>query len=277
MNIYSYLDYRDILRKLVKERQQSDSHFTFARLAQRTGIQKTYLSKVINGSADLNADQLYVITEVFQLGVEEIKFMELLLERARTALPSRRKRLEEEILQIQMRHIDTKKQLRAENKTVGTEDSFSAYYLDPYNLVVHTFLSVPRFQKNTEAIRASLGLSPEHFARIIKNLEGLGIIEWVKKNQNYQVTKEHLQLAKDSPLLEAHQSLMRALGFTQILKIQKNKKFSFQVTFSADDRTRVQIHEKFLEFLRAIEDSVRSAQPEEVYQISFDLFPWMII
>jgi hypothetical protein len=166
--------------------------------------------------------------------------------------------------------------LRADNQTVGAADTLASYYLDPYNLVVHTFLSVPRFEKNTEAIRTSLGLSPEHLARVIKNLEGLGIIEWNKKTHCYWVAKDHLQLAKDSPLLEAHQGLVRSLGVTQLLKIQKDKKFSFQVTFSADDRTRMQIHEKFLEFLRAVETSVRSANPEEVYQISFDLFPWLI-
>lgn len=277
MNIYSYLDYRTILKKMVKESQMSDSHFTFASLAQQTGIQKTYLSKVINGTADLNSDQLYLITEVFHFNKDEIKFMELLLERARTSISSRRKRLDAEILKIQMLYMDTKNQLQAENQSVGATDTLAAYYLDPYNLLVHTFMSLPRYQRNTEAIRVPLGLSPEHLSRVLKNLERLGIIEWNSKKQNYHVVKDHLQLAKDSPLLEAHQSLVRSLGLPQLLKLPKDKKFSFQVTFSGDENTRIQIHEKFLEFLRAVESSVQTAQPEEVYQLSFDLFPWMLI
>ena len=56
MNLYRHLDYRIILRKLIEERRKQDAKFKQEILAEASGIQKTYLSKVLNGSADLNSD-----------------------------------------------------------------------------------------------------------------------------------------------------------------------------------------------------------------------------
>jgi hypothetical protein len=61
----------------------------------------------------------------------------------------------------------------------------------------------------------------------------------------------------------------------QLLKIKKDMRTTLFVTFSADEKTRLQIHDRFLEFIRDIEDLVKMAPSENVYQLGFDLFPWI--
>ena len=62
------------------------------------------------------------------------------------------------------------------------------------------------------------------------------------------------------------------LDSTQVLS-EKNG-YSFSVVFSASENTRKEIHSKFLEFLKSCELLVGEAKSKNVYQMSFDLFPW---
>lgn len=271
MNVYAWLDYREVIK-----RKKADQGGTYADLAERCGIQKTYLSKVVGGTADLNSDQLYLVAGALGLDEEETQYVLLLLERARSQLPARRKRLDRRIASIQMGHLDTGKSIGTKPEDPGDAGPLSLYYMDPYALIVHAFLTIPYFRAHTPEIARRLGLGDGQLQNVLKTLQAAGILEWRRGEREPRLLKEHLQLAKNSPLLEAHQALMRAIAAAQVARVKKDEKFTFMVTFSADEGTRALIHERFLAFLKDIEPAVRKAPAKNVYQLGFDLFPWTI-
>ena len=274
MNIFSYLSYREIIKKLLSERRRQ-VRLTYAALAERARIQKTYLSKVIHGTADLNADQMHLLCEALDIAGDEYEYMQLLLERTRTTLASRREILTRKISRLQAEHLDSKKVLRAESVDPAQQlPQLAAYYLDPYALLVHTFLSVPRYQKDPQRVAAALGLSPTHLQRLFRVLAEAGILEW--RGGQAHFLKAHLQLAKNSPLSGAHQALIKNLSSAQIARVEDHQKFSLLVTFSANEKTRAALHERLLDFLKTAEPLVQDAPAEDVYQMNLELFPWSL-
>ena len=65
----------------------------FQSLAHAARIQKSYLSKVVTGRADLTTDQLYLICRHLDLDPEAARYLELLLERERSGVAERREEL----------------------------------------------------------------------------------------------------------------------------------------------------------------------------------------
>lgn len=273
VNVFRFLDYRDILKNLVASRKKEDKKFSFSSLAEILGVQKTYLSKVMNNNGSLNSDQIYSLVEFFSLSKGEHDYILLLLECERTGLAKRRQKLEKRIAAIQAEQRNTKKILKAKFSAGESQDPFAEYYLDPFMTVVHICLTLPEYNGSAERIAQKFNFSDSYSKKIFSSLERLGIIEKTKSN-HYKVLDDHLQLSSDSPLCTPYHILFRALSANYLVKVPSDERFAFSVTFSADDKAKKQIHEAFLKFLREIEPVIKSAPAKEVLQINFDLFPW---
>jgi uncharacterized protein (TIGR02147 family) len=277
MNIYRYSDYRQIIKKLVEQTKKTDSSVNYSTLASALRVQKTHISKILKGSAHLSSDQLYLLIDFFKLTLEEGNYLSLLIEKERTGIAPRRQQLEAKIGAIQSQHRDTRKTLKA--KMIESEESkaYAEYYLDPLMTIVDVFLMVPQYQKNPQSISKILGIGEGHLKRILSTMEKLKMIKRDEKEKSYYPLQNDTILTKDSPLCSPHQVLLRLLSAFHALRIPADERFNFSMTIATDARTRAYIHDKFLEFLRAIESEIKSSQPEEIYQINFELFPWRII
>jgi hypothetical protein len=267
------LFFADTYKQLLKEAMQRNQakRIRFTALADAIRVQRPYLSKVMKGAADLNRDQLFLAASFLSLSKEEAHFAELLLERDRSTLAARKKILEKQISEIQGQHKEIKKNLEAPAAIVSAED-LSRYYLDPMLLVIHIGLTIPRFQEDTELLRKRLGFQRARFQEALFALEQIGLVS-LQKNKA-QLLKDHLHLPKDSPLFAAHQSLLRMFCLQHLQSQKKKEDTVFSVTFSATEAVRARVHEKFLAFIREVEQEVRGADPAEIYQMNFDLFQW---
>lgn len=273
VNIYRFLDYRELLREFVEHRKKTEGKFGFAVLAEKLGVQKTYISKVLAGNAHLSQDQIFLLAESFSLNEEQREYFSLLVESERTGVVKRKKIIRSKIAQIQFEKRNPAQALLASELESTGVDDFSKYYLDPYTAIVHLCFDLPRFQHRSNEVRNYLNLSESHMAEICNSLVALGLIKKLNENQ-FQVLKDHFHLPRESPLAKSGDALVRMLSANQIFKVPPEKRFAFSVTFSGDDSTRAFIHEEFLKFLREVEKMVQSAPSTEVLQMNFDLFPW---
>ncbi len=274
MNIFNSLSYVEIISNILKTRKKVNSQFTFSRLAEAMGIQKTYVSRVMKGDAHFTSDQLYLACKFFEFNEEETDFLQLLLEIARCQINARRKILMTRARKIQDRHRETKTTLAAEIVETPQSTSYQSYYLDPLNLIVHTYLSIPQFRDNPKLLTHKLRLSTSGLEKILQTLQKLSLIRWNRNTESYEVLKDHLHLAGDSHINPAYQTLMRVASNDHCLRLRAEKKFNLAVTLSADTEAKNKIHDEFLVFLKAIEKYVRQASSEDVYQMNFDLFSW---
>lgn len=271
MEFFTNSDYRKLIQYLIEREKSKGVECTFSKLADAIRIQKPYMSKIMNGMADLSEDQLHLLCEYFSIDGEEKDYFELLLKFSKSALRERKDTLKKQILKIQSIKLDLKNNIEAE-KISDHNPLFNEYFLDPHMQIVHVALNIKRFQ-NIDKLSQTLQISKNKISEILKKLENLKLIEF--KNNRYHVTNQSLHLPKESNLFHPQQSLIRIKSIEQQqAKSIDSGNYSFSVTFSCDETGRKKIQEDFIKYLKSVQKTVQSSGTEEVFQINFDLFSW---
>lgn len=271
MEFYSSTDYRKVIKYLIERETSRGEKTNLSTLAEAMRVQRPYLSKVMNASADLNSDQVFLLCKFFELSEKESEYIEILLEYARSQLKEKKDVLKKRIQAIQGEYLDIKKHVVA--KEVNLESSeFAEYYLNHYMQIVHVALNVKKFQ-HIPSLAQALSIDIESMNEILKKLESLGLIQF--KGGKFTTTPQGIHLPKDSSLLKPHQSMVRMQSLQQINSRSRDPgNYSFSVTFSGDEDIKKKIQEDFLKFLKTTQKTVSEGGTEEVYQINFDLFSW---
>lgn len=271
MNIFLESNYHVILKKIVEERKRIDPKFNFQAIAEATRIPKSYLSKVAHEKAHFSADQLFLVGEHLGLNEKQLRYMQLLLELARSGVKKRREQLEKEIQALRDRALDSREHLQAKPESLG-EDGLRDYYLDPLNQLVHICLSIPRYQTDATKLAADLGIPVAELRGVIERLEALGVIEHV--NGRYKSLLKGIHLPKTSPVFKPWRNQLKLLCLDRLSRRPEKSDYSFSVCFSATDKVRDRIKGDFLELLKKAEAEVGGARQEGAYQMSFELFAW---
>jgi hypothetical protein len=242
-------------------------------MARACGIQKTYLSRVLNSeTAHLNEEQLFLAATYLGLASEEQRYLQLLRVFEKATAASYKAELQREIEKVRSVKERSESHLAAE--TTFPQSDTSPYYLDPNIMLTHIFLAVERFRRDIQSLARKLNLSEEYLSEILTKLEQMKLIKL--SDEGYVLLKESTHLPIDSPLYYPYRFMQRVKSLERIQRLPKEQTYNFSVVFSADENARKQIKAKFLEFLKNIEKIANSAPDREVYQLNFDLFDWSI-
>jgi len=270
---FSSPDYRTAVRQLVERRKAIDRSASYARLAAETGIQATYVSNVLAGRAHFGTDQLFLVGRWLRLSEAGQRFLTLLMEHERCSVPERKLLLERELETLRRENQQTKNHLRA-RAAEPTELEAAEYYLDPTVTIVHVCLRVPRYAKTPTLLCTDLAITAEHLVRVLSVLEHLGYVERSPKGV-WKVVRGGYHLPDSSPLCIPHQAQLRVKSIGQMYRVVPGERHHVSVTFSGDAATKRSVHAEFLSFLQRAESVVRNAPDVSVYQMNFDLFPWL--
>jgi uncharacterized protein (TIGR02147 family) len=271
VNIFKYLDYREFINDLVKERKIVDRTMSFQRLASLLRVQKSYLSQVLRGTANLNQDQLFLLISYFQFGEKEAHYLRLLLEYERTGLKERKDELKRSLHASQEAHRRSEQHI--EYQSLDAEQSHvREYYLDSLNQLLHVCLSIERYRVDPTLLARDLGVPAQRIFQVLDKLESLHIIR--RSEGGIEVLVKGLHLAKEAKEFLNWNQQMRLMAMQRNQYFQSGKSYAFSVLFSADEETRCRIHEQFLEFLQKTQQKVKKAASNHVYQLNFELFPW---
>lgn len=272
MTIYEYQNYKNFLKDCVLQQKGKTAHkLTFESLANACFVQKTYLSKVLNKEGDLNSDQFYRSLVFLKLDENEKEFLQLIYEHQTSQIPEKKKALLVKIEAQQRRHLKTEANIKAEPQNTSVE-LLNAYYLDPYFSVIHMYLTIGKYQKNTDLIAGELKMSPKLLNRYLDRLLEMRVVE--KQNSEFRLVKDNLHLSETSPIYRAYRSLMRIKSIQQMESLPSEKSYSFSALFSTDPAAKKSIHKAFLNFLKETQKIVQNGKETDVYQMNFDLFDW---
>ena len=72
MSIFKHLSYREIIKDRIENWKKSGKNYNFAALAKDMRLQAPYISKVMNGQADFNNDQLSDIYFISNMSANEL-------------------------------------------------------------------------------------------------------------------------------------------------------------------------------------------------------------
>jgi uncharacterized protein (TIGR02147 family) len=276
MNPFRYLDYRTVISKLLEEKRKENPRLTQEFLSEKTGIQKTYLSKVLNGSAHLHSDQLYEIISFFELDTALADYLYLLLEFGRTGNAKRKRDLQRRIGAIQLENRNLNKQVARRISSPGASGAELEYFLDPICRIVHQFLSIKKFQNEASLITKNLGISESHLQSVLERLKQSGMVQHDPHAKTWVAVNNTFHLDKKSVICAPHLQLSRMFASQHLMKIPLEQRFSYSSTIRADESTKNFIHERILKLLREVDPVIDAAPEQAVYELSFDLFPWSL-
>ena len=271
--LYEFTDYRAAFAALFeRERQRPLRQWSLAALAKQVGLQASYLTNVIKERAHFSADQIHAIAEALALTQDEAEYLTLLMEWERAIHPGRKEALASEL------EVRRRKNLRVENYVATkaielSERDLEKYYLDPNIELIHLYLGTEKAQHDPAQLAKLWGFSNEYLAEILEFLQGAGLLRWQKGQWKRETIRHHL--APESPLCRPHQTLARLRAIEILQRLPGRRVHSFAATVTMSEEARLEIQSRFLEFLQACEGIVKASRPVELYQIQFDMFPWL--
>ena len=271
MSFFQSRDYRTVLSERIRDWKSHASQRTLSRLADAIGVQVSYLSNSLKGRAHLSSDQVYAICNELGCSAIETEYALLLLERERSSHSKRREELDAKIEAIQRDELSTVKSLKAKPPELSAWN-LERYYLDPFVQLIHIYI---RMTGPISAAQLTLdfGLTPEHTGKVLETLESIGDVTRTK--DRFVSINPGRHLPKKSPVAGPHLLLMRIKSLDQLQRLTDDEKYSFSATIATTRETRDQLELLFIEFLKKAEALVGSAESESLYQINFDLFPWI--
>ncbi len=269
---YNKLDYRYNLKKTIMSPIVRDKLGGIVKIAHACQMHGPFFSGVLKQKNHLNQDQLYALCHYLGLKNEEVDFLSLCLAYMRSANTQRKKELKNKIVLIQKSRLKTDHYIEAE--TVNTSESvFLEYYSDPYFKLIHTFLQVSYYSRNSNQIAVDLNLHIDKLSHYLNRLVDFGFIE-IQSSQ-IKVLKQNYHLPKDAYICQSHQLSLKNLSLNQSQKLAKEDFESICVSFSANQDVYNKIYEAFLEFLKLSQGYVKeTSKITGVYQLNFDLFRW---
>ena len=271
MTLYECDDYKEALKFLVDELKLKRKSVTFEAMAEHCGVQKTYLSKVLNREGNLSEDQFFLASEYLKLNATESHFLENLYRLNTTQVAARKVKFQQAIEKSRKEMLKSENSIKTEGEALH-HTLMEKYYLDPYYQLIHIFLTIEAFASDEEEIAKRLGLPTVNFEKYLRDLVTWKVIEF--KNGRYRVLKNNLHLPKDSDLTTSFRNFTRFASQNKMNALAADDFYSFSAIISCDDETKRKIQKRFLDFLKQCQNEVVKAESKEVYQINFDLLKW---
>lgn len=272
MAVFEHSDYRLAFKEVCEAWKSSGAGRTFQRLAKAAGVHPPYLTNVLKEKAHLNSDQLYSSLKHMGSTQVEIDYMILLMEEDKCVVQSRKQALKQQLDKIRSTQNKTQAHIKAE-VIAPAADNLSRYYLDSTIRIVYNFLGIAEYAANPESIANALNIGVANVQHSIDYLIEVGLIA---KNTDGELvkTKTKMHLPKESHLFEAHKKLFHYRCLDHQDRTRNESDYNFTLTFTGDQNVKSEVKKKFLQFLSEIQPLVEAAEPEEVFQLNFDLFNW---
>lgn len=278
LEIYGNQNYKDAIRKQLKDQQKRNRSLTLRKLADLIPVQYTYLSKVMNHDQfHLNEDHLFTICKALNFGSEETEY--LLVLRAWSVTQDRERK---NYLHGQLESKRREKKLSIKQKESDTEKLATemSYLLNPLCIVIHVAMSNQILRKNPQHLCSKLGITVKQLKEILKTLAVNDLVELESDQLTVTKTKQlQFHLGRNHPLMRVHQNLLKTAVINRLSQTDEEDKYSFMVTFTSNKEDFEKIKSKYQSFLKEVEAiAQRSQRPQdhqEVYHMNFDFFRWL--
>lgn len=266
--IYQYWDYKRFIDDEAARRQIS-----LKRVCDHIRIQPPFLSKVLRHNAHLTDDQLFQVSQLFNLTIEEEEFLYLLWREARAGSDVLRRSLLAKIKAHRESKLKLQERLDA-SKTVlanANHASLQQYFLNPYMQLIHMALLIPRYAKNPALLKEILGLGDPSFADILQSLGQLKIIE-ISHSGQVSLLKEfvHLDDRRESLMSNLNHQNWRVL-IMQKRSTQTHVNYQFSGALCGSHETLMSIREELRSIIAEHAKKLAHAPSEMVYALNIDL------
>lgn len=275
-DLYSYSDYKALIRERLPHLRKSKPALSWKWVADKVPMQPTYLSKALNpGKAHLSEDDLFRIGQWLDFKPDEVDYILLLRAQNISTQKERKEFLTKKINDIKKRRVISVEYVETHAQSLNHE---MAYMLDPLTVIIHVALFIPQIKSDPLRLCSHLAISRE---KLKSSLEILSQCEYVKLGEKpfhvEKVFSRALHFGRQHPLTRTHQTALKAMLLSRLGQTPEESKESFLVTFTMKESGFVKVKAAFDDFLKKTRDIAQNEKgptTDKVYQLNFDLLEW---
>jgi uncharacterized protein (TIGR02147 family) len=251
MNIFIFNTYKEFLRAYIEEHKQKG---LISRLANDCGCDRTYLSQVLNGKADLTPDHMTQMCDRLGFGEVDSRYLLLLLLRDRSSSPTARKSFALKLETLKRQNAVLTKKILSREKPAGvTEKMRTLYYSSWLYGAVHILTSVPEYQ-TVYALSQKLQVSPHAMTKLLKELLEMGVVK--REGERYLHQGADIYLPRNSPQSHAHHLNWRLRAVERAMLAEDvHYTVSFSVSREDVDKLRDQVLKLIEEQRKVVRES----------------------
>lgn len=268
--IFTFTDYKRFLKSFIKKLPRN-GHGEAGRLAKSLGTNSTFISQVLNGSANLSAEQAYKLTIHFAFNPIETEYFMNLVSMNRAGDKATEAYFLNQLEKIRNQHSEIQNRLNL--KSDLSEEDYATYYSHWYYSAVWLLTAIDEFQtKESIAQRLNLPL-----ARITSVLDFL-IQAKLVKNQNgkFIIDGTYIHVGKNSIHLRRHHLNWRQQSINQLEKSELNTESASELHYTSpivvSKKDAAQIREVLMETLEKFRSISVPSECEELYCLNMDWF-----
>jgi uncharacterized protein (TIGR02147 family) len=263
--IFGFEDYRDFLRARVgPEGTRSGIRLS---IAKAISCHSSYLTKILDGGANLSLEQGLAVCRHFRMTGEESEYFLLLIQRTRAGTRELDRYFATKLDCIKKARLQLKTRVPI-RKSLSPVDQ-STYYSSWSYAAIHMALTVPRLRTRA-ALAKHFGLSDKKVGETLGFLTSVGLAE--EKAGNYLVGATQLHLEGDSLNIVNHHVNWRNRAVLSLERADEiDLHYSGVMTLSG--KTAERLRERFVKLLQeTISEVTKEGDEERVHCLALDWF-----
>lgn len=264
MKIHTFKNYKEYFKTFLEENRAKG---IVSLVATACGCDRTYLSQVLNGKADLTPDHIIQFCEHFDLGPNESQYLLLLLLRDRSASATAKRRLQKQLDELKEKSLALSHRVREkESPREITESQRTLYYSSWLYGATHTLTSIPEFQ-TASAIAEKLNLAISAVQRILRDLHEMRVVQ--KSGEKYIHNGNDIYLPAQCPQSYSNHFSwrMRAIERTYM-----KDDIHYTVAFSVSKNDVEKLRSQVIDLIEKQRKSVRESGTEVAVVFCCDFF-----
>jgi uncharacterized protein (TIGR02147 family) len=263
INVFEFSDYRELLVRLLKS--EGTRWGAVGQIAAAIGCQRSYLSKVLHGKAELTMDQAHAVARYLSLSLRATEYFLALVERSRAASPAFRAHIEKRLAALKREQENLSE--KVERPRAPEDFRHAVYYSVWYYSAVHILTSVPGFQAPA-AIAGRLQLPSSLVLDALKQLAEMGLVEKNGRGWNF---KAEIHVPAQSPLVALHHGNWRQRAVIDSARANDGG-IHFTTVQAVSKADFERIRQNLLQFIQATARLAAPSPSEELYNFNCDLF-----
>ncbi len=266
MNVFSYLDYRKLLKEAYENKKTLDNNFNYRILAKEAGYTSAgFFSNILNGKRNISENMAKKLCRVFGFNTKEANYFQLLVKADQSKSPYQRKIFFDQALLLSHSSLGVKQ--------VGSHQFYEKWY---YSAVREAITTIP-FTGDYKVLAKSLhpAIKPKEAKQSIELLLELGMIEQAPDGQYIQ-TNPYISSGDkitSANLSQFHKQTAQ-LAENAIDDIPRELRNISTLTLGLSSSGYEEIITKMRTFRKELLEVAKKEQGKDrVYHLNFHVFP----
>jgi uncharacterized protein (TIGR02147 family) len=263
--VYDFEHYRDFLRH--KTENNAQNWGIKRKLAEHIGCAPTYISQVLKEHSDLSLEQLFRLSDFFQLSKDEHQYLILIHQKDRAATAEVRNYYQTEMNLIIAKRLNLSKRLNRQN-TLNEKDR-AIYYSSWLYMAIHFSVGFNKCD-DREAVKSLFTkVRVDKVDAILDFLISIGLL--IEEKNRLKPGTEFIWLSNESPWIVKHHTNWRLKAIENLEReTLQDLHFSSLCTISKADALRMK--NIFLDVIKKNSEIIKESKEEKMYVVNIDFF-----